>query len=154
MAFQVTEVQKALKGADYPASGKELSQLAKKNGADDELVQELAGIDREVDGPNGVMKELKGDLGGPTPGGNKSDEREYKDVDGPSFQVNQVQKYLKGADYPMTGEQLSGLAKKNGGHDELVDALRGLPEISGPDRVMAELKDQLGGRPEESVEGA
>ncbi len=153
MAFQVTEVQKALKGADYPANGKQLSELAKKNGADDELVQELAGI-REVDGPNGVMKELKGDLGGPTPGGNKSDERHYKEVEGPSFQVNQVQRYLKGADYPMTGEQLSDLAKKNGGPDELVDALRGLPEISGPNRVMSELKDHLGGRPEESVGGA
>ena len=153
MAFQVTEVQKALKGADYPMDGKQLSELAKKNGAEPELVDALSGL-RQVDGPNGVMKELKGDLGGPTPGGNTSNEREYKDVEGPAFQVNQVQKYLKGADYPMTGEQLSDLAKKNGGPDELVDALRGLPEINGPNRVMAELKDHLGGRPEESVEGA
>ncbi len=154
MAWQVTEVQKALKGADYPANGKQLSELAKKNGADDDLVAELAGIDREIDGPNGVMKELKGELGGRTPGPNKSEEKHYKEVEGPSFQVNQVQKYLKGADYPMDGPQLSDLAKKNGGPDELVDALRGLPEISGPDRVMAELKEHLGGRPEDSVGGA
>lgn len=63
--FQVTEVQKALKGADYPMDGAALAELAKSNGADDALVDALRGL-REVDGPNGVMKELKGDLGGPT----------------------------------------------------------------------------------------
>ena len=65
MAFQVTEVQKALKGADYPMDGAALSQLAESNGASQELVDALKGL-REVDGPNGVMKELKGDLGGDT----------------------------------------------------------------------------------------
>jgi hypothetical protein len=65
--FQVTEVQKALKGADYPMSGDELAELAKANGADDDLVEALRGL-RQVDGPNGVMKELKGDLGGGTGG--------------------------------------------------------------------------------------
>ena len=63
MAFQVTEVQKALKGADYPMDGKALSALAKKNGGSSELVDALSGL-REVDGPNTVMKELKGSLGG------------------------------------------------------------------------------------------
>jgi hypothetical protein len=58
MPFQVTEVQKALKGADYPMDGKALSALAKKNGADDNLVNAFKGL-REVDGPNTVMKELK-----------------------------------------------------------------------------------------------
>ena len=65
MAFQVTEVQKALEGADYPAGGDALAELASSNGADAELIEALRGI-REVDGPNGVMKELKGDLGGST----------------------------------------------------------------------------------------
>jgi hypothetical protein len=66
MAFQVTEVQKALKGADYPMDGRQLSELARSNGADRELQDALAGIDRQVDGPNAVMQELKGDLGGST----------------------------------------------------------------------------------------
>ena len=65
MAFQVTEVQKALKGADYPMDGEALAELARKNGADDALVDALRGV-REVDGPNTVMQELKGDLGGST----------------------------------------------------------------------------------------
>ncbi|RBY90854.1 DUF2795 domain-containing protein [Blastococcus sp. TF02A-26] len=65
MAFQVTDVQKALKGADYPMAGPDLAELAKSNGAGDDLVEALRGL-REVEGPNGVMKELKGELGGPT----------------------------------------------------------------------------------------
>src|ERR687889_682727 len=85
MAFQVTEVQKALKGADYPMDGKALSALAKKNGADSDLIDALKGL-REVDGPNTVMKELKGSLGGSTPGGNSSAEKTYKNVKGPSLQ--------------------------------------------------------------------
>ncbi len=147
MAFQVTEVQKALKGADYPMDGPQLAELAEQNGASADLVDALRDL-RQVDGPNGVMKELKGDLGGPTPGGNKADQpRDYKDVEGPAWQVNEVQKYLKGADYPMRGPELADLAKKNGAEPELVEALSGLPEINGPNRVMSELKAHLGGRP-------
>ena len=94
------------------------------------------------------MKELKGDLGGPTPGGNDADKpRHYKDAEGPSFQVNQVQKYLKGADYPMDGKALSELARKNGADPELVEAHSALPELNGPNRVQSELKDHLGGKP-------
>jgi hypothetical protein len=63
MSFQVTEVQRVLKGADYPMDGEQLAALAKKNGADDELVGALKGLG-QVDGPNGVMKQLKGELGG------------------------------------------------------------------------------------------
>ncbi len=63
--FQVTEVQKALKGADYPMDGPALAELAQSNGADEGLVEALRGL-RQVDGPNGVMKELKGELGGST----------------------------------------------------------------------------------------
>jgi hypothetical protein len=63
MAFQVTDVQKALKGADYPADGDQLADVAESNGADSKLIEALHGM-REVDGPSGVMKELKGQLTG------------------------------------------------------------------------------------------
>jgi hypothetical protein len=65
MAFQVTEVQKALTGADYLRGGAQLAERASSNGADQELVDALKSV-RRVDGPNTVMQELKGDLGGPT----------------------------------------------------------------------------------------
>jgi uncharacterized protein DUF2795 len=65
MAYQVTEVQKALKGASYPMQGDQLAELARSNGAPDDLVDTLKKVP-EVDGPNGVMKHLSGELGGPT----------------------------------------------------------------------------------------
>ncbi|MEU5523377.1 DUF2795 domain-containing protein [Streptomyces sp. NPDC093250] len=51
------DVQKALKGADYPASRDDLVKLAKKNGADDTLVQKLEHSgSKKFDGPNDVQK--------------------------------------------------------------------------------------------------
>jgi hypothetical protein len=41
VAFQVTEVQKALKGVDYPASPEELAGKAEENGGAPELVETL-----------------------------------------------------------------------------------------------------------------
>jgi hypothetical protein len=65
MAFQITEVQKMLKGVDYPASRDDLAAHAGRNGADRELVDALTNMSkRSFDGPNAVMKELKGSLTG------------------------------------------------------------------------------------------
>ena len=65
MAFRITEVQKALKGVDYPASTDELASHAEGNGADRELVAALRSMNKDsFDGPNAVMKELKGSLTG------------------------------------------------------------------------------------------
>jgi Protein of unknown function (DUF2795) len=149
MSFQVTEVQRALADADYPMSGGQLAQLARKNGASQELVDELAEIDHEIASPTAVMKELKGELGGLTSDSHKADERSYKDVEGPNFQVDEVQRYLKGADYPMDGERLAALAEKNGAPSELVELFQGLSDVEGPSGVMKQLKDHLGGKPTE-----
>jgi hypothetical protein len=57
MAFQVTEVQKALKGVDYPATKEELASQAERNGADRELVEALRNVDKDsFDGPNAVIR--------------------------------------------------------------------------------------------------
>jgi hypothetical protein len=148
--WQVTEVQRHLRGADYPATGRQLAELAKRNGAEPELVEELARIDREVPSPKVVMQELEDKLGGPTPGPRKSDQREYKDVARPAYQVKEVQQYLKGADYPMTGEQLARLAERNGAPPDLVEVLRReVGEARGPNGVMEQIKEHLGGPPGE-----
>ena len=153
MSFQVNEVQRCLKGADYPMRGSQLAELAKGNGADQELVDALGRIDREVPSPKVVMEELQADLGGRTPGPHKSEEHEYKDVEGPAFQVNEVQKYLKGADYPTDGGRLAALAERNGAGEDLVDALRGVGEVNGPNAVMQQLRAHLGGQPSEYQSG-
>jgi hypothetical protein len=65
MAPQITDVQKALKGADYPATRDELVQLAQRNGADQEVVQALQQADGDrFDGPDQVMAGLKGEVSG------------------------------------------------------------------------------------------
>jgi hypothetical protein len=61
----VTSVQKALKGADYPASKDDLVQLAQRNGADDDVIDLVRGLEGgRFDGPDTVMSALGGKLGG------------------------------------------------------------------------------------------
>jgi hypothetical protein len=65
MAPQVTDVQKALKGADYPASRDELVELAQRNGADEDVIDALRQADGDrFDGPDQVMAALKGQVSG------------------------------------------------------------------------------------------
>jgi hypothetical protein len=55
------DVQKALKGMDYPAKKDEIVEQAKRNGADQEVLDALQKIpDREYDGPSGVSAEVGG----------------------------------------------------------------------------------------------
>ena len=53
------EVQKALRGADYPASKEELVQTAERNDAPQEIVEELRELEQnEFDGPDKVQEAL------------------------------------------------------------------------------------------------
>lgn len=55
------DVQKALKGAHYPAKGKELAKIAEDNGADKELVKQLQQHSKDsYDGPNEVQHAVFG----------------------------------------------------------------------------------------------
>ena len=61
MAMDVNpiEVQKALKGVDYPASKDELVQMAESNDAPQEIVEELRSLEEsEFDGPDRVQQAL------------------------------------------------------------------------------------------------
>ena len=65
MAIAPTDVQKALKGVDYPAGREDLVRHAERNGADAEIVDALRGLDQDsFDGPTGVMEAMSGSLGG------------------------------------------------------------------------------------------
>jgi hypothetical protein len=53
------EVQKALKGADYPAKGEDLAKLARRNRANEAVVKELESHRRDTyGGPNEVQHAL------------------------------------------------------------------------------------------------
>jgi hypothetical protein len=62
MAPSPTAVQKALKGADYPASREDLLDLARDNEAPEEVVEELEVVleEEEYESPAAVMAELGG----------------------------------------------------------------------------------------------
>jgi hypothetical protein len=61
MKVNPIEVQKHLKGMDYPASRDELVQAAEGNGAPDDIVEALRGMpEQEYDGPDDVMEALGG----------------------------------------------------------------------------------------------
>lgn len=60
------------------------------------------------------------------------------------FSVTDVQKHLAGASYPSSGPDLASLAEGNGADSELVEALEGLGEVDGPDKVMQQLQPLLG----------
>jgi Protein of unknown function (DUF2795) len=53
----------------------------------------------------------------------------------------ELQKHLKGADYPASKDDLVSLAEDNGAPSEIVDALRSASasEFSGPDQVQKAL---------------
>jgi hypothetical protein len=55
------DVQKALKGAHYPAKGKELAKVAEDNGADRELIRELQSHSKDnYDSPSDVQSAVFG----------------------------------------------------------------------------------------------
>jgi hypothetical protein len=53
------DIQKALKGMDYPASKEDIVRHAEENGGDKEVIEALKKIpDREYEGPSGVSSEV------------------------------------------------------------------------------------------------
>ena len=58
------EVQKHLKGMDYPVSKDTILSTAKDSGADKSILDALGNIpDREYDGPNAISHELSANNG-------------------------------------------------------------------------------------------
>lgn len=59
MQVNPIEVQKHLKGMSYPATKDDVVSTAEQNGADDEVVSHLRGLDEEeFSGPDDVMRAL------------------------------------------------------------------------------------------------
>jgi hypothetical protein len=59
MTTSPIQVQKYLKGIDYPVDKKKIVQVARSQGADENVIRTLQSIpDRTYDGPNAISKEL------------------------------------------------------------------------------------------------
>lgn len=62
MEFNPIDVQKHLKGVNYPASRDDLAATAEKNDAPGDLVEKLRSLNKnEFSGPDDVMHALKQD---------------------------------------------------------------------------------------------
>ena len=60
MAASPTEVQRYLKGVDYPATKDDLISTADENEAPDEVIEQLQSVNEEqFDGPEEVMEALE-----------------------------------------------------------------------------------------------
>ena len=61
MQVNPIDVQRHLKGMNYPASKDDVVSKAQENGANDDLLEQLRGMGRnEFSGPDDVMEALKG----------------------------------------------------------------------------------------------
>jgi hypothetical protein len=57
------ELQKSLKGVDYPATKEDVVSAARKNGADDEIMSALQNLsDKSFEKPTDVTKALSDDM--------------------------------------------------------------------------------------------
>lgn len=57
--FNPIEIQKHLKGVEYPASKEDLLSTAEDNGAPDDVIDQLEGLDQDsFDGPDEVMEAI------------------------------------------------------------------------------------------------
>jgi hypothetical protein len=58
------------------------------------------------------------------------------------FNSDDAQKYLEGADYPASKEDVAATAESNGAPEELVERIRALstPEFSSPEEVVSDLR--------------
>jgi hypothetical protein len=62
MASNPSEIQRYLKGVEYPATKDDVISFAEDNDAPDEVIEELQSVNEEqFDGPDEVMEALGGD---------------------------------------------------------------------------------------------
>ncbi|GAA5534887.1 DUF2795 domain-containing protein [Deinococcus aluminii] len=163
------QLQKHLKGVDYPASKQDLVQAAEQNGADENVRAALDQLpDEQYQTPADVSKALgdvedgggsdQDDRGHGQRGGRdgEQDRREQgdnhgqdDDHGGQGARINpiQLQKHLKGVDYPASKQDLVQAAERNGADENVRAALDRLPdnEYNKPSDVSKALGDLEGG---------
>ena len=117
------EVQKALKGMDYPAKKQDLIEKARENGAPQQVMQVLENLpDKEFSNAVDVSKEFgEGGRGGQEKGQGIS----HRGAGSPPIEA---QKALKGMDYPAGKQEILEKARKNSASQEVMDILEDLPE--------------------------
>jgi uncharacterized membrane protein YgcG len=160
------EVQKALKGMDYPAKKEELIKQAKNNNASKEVMDVLEKLpDKKYGNAVDVSKEFKGEggerggrggsRGGQgSHGGGRGSHQESEGIShrGAGSPPIEAQKALKGMDYPASKEEIVQHAKKHNADEEVMRVLKDIPDRQYENAVdvskefKGETKEEEGGR--------
>lgn len=124
------EVQKALKGMDYPAKKQDLMEKARENNAPQEVMQVLENLpDKKFENAVDVSKEFGEGGGGSHQGGSTRGEQgqgiSHRGAGSPPIEA---QKALKGMDYPAGKREILEKARKNSATQEVMDILKDLPD--------------------------
>lgn len=127
------EVQKALKGMDYPAKKQDLIEKARKNGAPQEVMKVLENLpDKEFENAVDVSKEFREGGRGSHQGGSRRGSQEEKGQGishrGAGSPPIEAQKALKGMDYPAGKREILEKARENSATQEVMDILEDLPD--------------------------
>lgn len=116
-------VEKYLAGVDYPASRQDLIDKAKKNKADRDVMDILDNLpDQTYHSPIDVSKAMAREETGPTRA--PTEERAAEMGKKASVSVAQVQRYLRGMDYPAGKKEVVNQAQKNNAPGDVLDILR------------------------------
>jgi len=113
-------VEKYLAGVDYPAKRQDLIDQARANNADSDVMETLAILpDQTYHSPIDVSKAMAGSEGksGQRSSGGASVSRST------AVSAAEVQKYLRGMDYPAGIREVVNQAQKNGAPGDVIDIL-------------------------------
>lgn len=122
------DIEKSLKGINFPANRQDLVQQAKKNKASQNVMQAIENLpEDQFNSPTDVAKawgqERKGTKSGGTSGGGTQRGGTRR-----GGLTTEIEKSLKGINFPASKQDLVQQAQNNNASQEVVQAIENLPE--------------------------
>jgi len=118
-------VEKYLAGVDYPANRQDLLDQARANNADNDIMETLAGLPEQTyHSPIDVSKAM---AGSEIESGQRSSREGFEGRSvsrSTAVSAAEVQRYLRGMDYPAGIREVISLAQKNGAPGDVLDILQ------------------------------
>ena len=116
-----SEIEKSLKGINFPANKQNLVQQAKKNNASRDVIKAIQNLpEDQFNSPTDVAKAWGEERRGESTASSGGTHRGGITVD--------IEKALKGMDYPANKKELVQQAKNNSASQNVLQAIQNLPE--------------------------
>lgn len=118
-------VEKYLAGVDYPANRQDLIDQARANNADNDIMETLTGLPEQTyHSPIDVSKAM---AGSEVESGRRSSSESVGEASvsrSTAVSAAEVQRYLRGMDYPAGIREVVSQAQKNGAPGDVLDILQ------------------------------